>query len=134
MNRRGYQRVKKGSKGTVGESGRGTRNLDFFLKLRFAFYAHLADSLARLARSPGAEVSDFPFGGGVLARLGTSFGVELSGFYLKRGLLENTSASWNCRKHHNLHRIVLELGAWDGDTGRFVGIDDGDENVAMTSY
>ena len=32
------------------------------LGLRFLVYAHLADSLARLASSPGGEVSDFPLG------------------------------------------------------------------------
>jgi hypothetical protein len=33
-----------------------------FCSFRFLVHAHLADSLARLASSPGVEVSDFPLG------------------------------------------------------------------------
>jgi hypothetical protein len=41
----------------MGSLVQGTENLWFFLKLN---PPHLADSLARLASSPGDEVSDFP--------------------------------------------------------------------------
>ena len=34
--------------------------LEIFVKLRFLVFAHLADSLARLASSPGVKVSRFP--------------------------------------------------------------------------
>ena len=54
------------------------------LKLRFVLSARLADSFARLASSPGVEVSDFPLGkkGGLRGRRASSgdFGREGPGF------------------------------------------------------